>query len=1054
MKRDSAPQLSTVAILVCFFLSGAAGLIYQVSWVKSLGLIFGHTVYAVTTVLAVFMGGLAMGSAWFGGRAEREARPVALYARIEFLIAITGALSLAGLAGVRSLYVLTYPCVHEWPFIHVAIRFVGAALVLFIPTFLMGGTLPILVSAVRGSGRELGIRVSQLYWINTLGAAAGTLMSGFALLPALGLRLTIAIAAGLNVLAAGVARWVLRNSGSTLSAGKSEQGVTLAGAQLPAISSRFLLVLFAVVGATAFAYEIAWTRLLAITIGSSTYAFTLMLAIFLAGIVIGSALFQRFIANSSWIWLRTLAGAQVAIGICSVASLMLYERIPTLIAFLLRWTHGEFTGVLLAQFVACAIVMLPVATVFGINFPLAIALLGDEKEARSRGSVVVGKGYAANTAGAILGSLITGFWLVPRLGPFRTIAAAAVVNLLIAVLLDFKARPRRLPVLATEMGCVALALFVGLSPTFYNRSLLSFSAVLYSESQPHLSVQEIADSTDVVFLADGVNGSVAVTRTDNDVALRVNGKADASTGDARTQLLLGHLGAAFHPAPRRVLIIGFGSGMTVSAVARYPDVERIDCVEIEPAVMRAAPFFETLNHGVLNDPRVHMIFDDARNFLLTSREKYDLIISEPSNPWIAGVASLFTSEFYRGAQERLADGGIFVQWVQAYSLAPRDLRMVLATFGGRFPHVSMWRGEDLDFLLLGASEKLSFNFDRLRAFWVSKGLHDDFAALDVHEPEALIAYYLLDDSAVRKLAEGSVVNTDDRTLLEYHAPQTLLKHDLGNSNLKLVASFRSPLPPPEVGMSDVDRALENGVTTALDIGDTANADNFLNAPQFQRPSAARFLAMGRLALARGDLKRAESSLQNAAKLDPDSPIAAHWLAVTEHRLGNDTSAESLIDRVLAQHPEFLPALRDKTQFAVDRADFQAAMHTELEKMAVMDEPPASEYCSLGVILMKLTHVVAAEAALQKGLRKDPYSYACHLALSQLYLETAQLALARQNFEWLARFFPDSDASTFRSLAGVELMIGDVKSARAALRKGHRIFPDDTSLQKIHGSLGQ
>jgi len=721
---------------VCFFISGIAGLVYQVAWAKALGLIFGHTVYAVTTVLAVFMGGLATGSAWFGRLGERETDPVLLYARIEFFIAITGGLSFAGLGGVRWLYVLSYHTVQTWGLFLILIRLLGAASVLLIPTFLMGGTLPVLIAASKHP-TELGRYTSQLYWINTLGAVAGTLISGFVLLPRLGFRLTITTAVVLNLLAGLIALRAFKISRPDLTVDGVQMAATVSRSQ-PPLGSRLLLILFAAVGATAFGYEIAWTRLLSITIGSSTYAFTLMLATFLAGIVIGAASFKRFIDQKGLVSARTFAAMQTAIGMCAVGSLLLYGRIPSIMALLLRIRPSDFGATLLAQFVACAFAMLPVAIVFGVNFPLVIALLGENHDRATRGSFVVGNGYAANTVGAILGSLIVGFWLIPTIGSFRVIAIAAATNLLIAAIVNLKTNPRSPWALAFNAACVASILFVGLSPTFYNRSLLAFSAVLYSESQPHLSVEEIAESTDVIFMADGVNGSVAVTRSDNNVTLRVNGKADASSADARTQLMLGHLGAAFHSSPHQVLIIGFGSGMTVSAVARYPDVERIDCVEIEPAVIQAAGFFQDLNHGVLKDPRVHIIFDDARNFMLTSREKYDLIISEPSNPWIAGVASLFTDEFYKAAQERLAPHGIFVQWVQAYSLAPADLKMILATFAGRFPQVSMWRGEELDFLLLGTNEKLTFDFNRLRAFWLSKGIRTDFELLDVHEPEGLL----------------------------------------------------------------------------------------------------------------------------------------------------------------------------------------------------------------------------------------------------------------------------------------------------------------------------
>src|SRR5258705_5630889 len=207
----------------------------------------------------------------------------------------------------------------------------------------------------------------------------------------------------------------------------------------------------------------------------------------------------------------------------------------------------------------------------------------------------------------------------------------------------------------------------------------------------------------VPYFKEGLNSTIAVTQTDGFLSLRTNGKVDASNHDIVTQLLLGHLGGLAHPAPRRVLVIGFGGGMTVSALARYPDLERLDCVEIEPAVLGAAPLLTSLNRNVLQDPRVHIIFDDARNFLFTTHERYDLIVSEPSNPWVAGVATLFTREFYRAAQARLMPGGALVQWLQAYSLYPDDLRMVLATFLSEFHDATLWHGDAPDLILMAPS---------------------------------------------------------------------------------------------------------------------------------------------------------------------------------------------------------------------------------------------------------------------------------------------------------------------------------------------------------------
>ena len=296
--------------------------------------------------------------------------------------------------------------------------------------------------------------------------------------------------------------------------------------------------------------------------------------------------------------------------------------------------------------------MLPAAIVFGFNFPVVTVLIagptpaegspahqgrtgdgalwpaGGRPEESGRYAAAVGRAYAANTLGAIVGATAAGFWLVPRLGSFRVVAFTAAANLLLAVLLELRRRPRRALVLALNsvlLGAVATA---GWRNTFYDSALASFNTILYwNHYEQHLTIEESAATVDYVFTEEGLNATITVGRAEDYVSLRTNGKVDASNNDALTQLMVGHIGGIFHPAPRRVLVIGFGSGMTVSAISQYPEVERIDCVEIEPAVIHAAPYLESLNRGVLRDPRVHVILDDARNYLLTTREQYDLIIS-------------------------------------------------------------------------------------------------------------------------------------------------------------------------------------------------------------------------------------------------------------------------------------------------------------------------------------------------------------------------------------------------------------------------------------------
>ena len=1047
MRKESDPRNRRIGILGCFFLSGAAGLVYQVAWAKALGLIFGHTVYAAAIVLAVFMAGLASGSAYLGRWAEGDTDPVSLYARIEFLIAATGALSLAGLAAVRSLYVVLYPSASGLQLPLLALRLFGVIAVLFIPTFLMGGTFPILVHSLVRNFTEFGAGVSQLYWVNTLGAASGTLIAGFILLPAWGLRATICCAAAVNAVAGLIALSVPNENRSAAAVRiLPRKGNADRNTPQPA-KSCFLLFMFAVVGSTAFAYEIAWTRMLAITIGSSTYAFTLMLAAFLLGTVMGSALFHRFFAGSGKISIATFSRTQIGIGMAALSSLVLLPWMAAMVPELLRKADQAFGGLVLTQFVVSALAMLPTAAMFGFNFPMVVVLLDQGGADRTGSAATVGKAYAANTVGCIVGAVVTGFWLVPWLGSFRVIAAAAGVNLLLALVLDSRAPQRRILHLATDLCCLVLAVVVGSSSLFYSRPLLMLSAVLYGNShQRRLTFGEVVATTDLVFSEEGVNESIAVVRTDANVSLRVNGKVDASTGDARTQLLLGHLGAVFHTKPRRVLIVGFGSGMTASAVARYPDVEEIDCVEIEPAVIHAAPYLGSLNRGVLSDMRVHVIFDDARNFLLTSRQKYDLIISEPSNPWIAGMATLFTDEFYAAARQRLAPGGIFVQWVQSYSLDPADLRMILATFAPHFAEVTLWRGEETDLLLLGRTDTAPFQFNRLRALWQNQALRADLESIDVREPEGVVAYFLLDDAAVRKLGEGSALNTDDSTLLEYHAPETMLMRGLSDANEELITQFQTGPLPANLELAEVRRALDAGAETALDLNNTPNAKSLIAILESQPGSAQGYVAQGRFALLQGNLPDAKSFLAKALAADSGSPEAMHWLAVAEHRSGDDASAQLLVSQILQRHPGFLPALEDEMLFAADRKDFQVALRAQLQRMALMSDPPSSEYCRLGAIWMKMSNPTAAQSVLLKGTLKDPYSYACHLDLGELYRETGRFSLARQHFESVVRFFPDADATIFRSLAGVYVVLGDMKSARSILRKGRRIFPNDKELQ--------
>ncbi len=1047
---------SLAPILVCFFLSGAAGLIYQVAWGKALGLIFGHTVYAIATVLAVFMGGLALGSAWLGRWSERRAQQVALYGWIELGVAASGALSLAGLAAVRGLYFAAYPALGGSAATLLVLRFLGAAIVLLLPTFLMGGTLPILVRGLTHSSAELGARVSRLYWVNTAGAVVGTLAAGFVLLPALGLRLTVAVAVALNVLAGGVALGLARSYAAAAApegVGAAPETKVETRAEGPAETSQpatgLLLACFSAVGATAIADEIGWTRLLATTLGSSTYAFTLMLGTFLAGIVLGSMLFEKWSARGGQVRMSTFAVTQTLTAVAALLFLIFFQQLPRVVPPILRATHETFGGLILAQFVTSALVMLPVALVFGFNFPAVTVLVASRSSARGGYGAAVGRAYAANTFGAIAGATLTGFWLVPRLGAFRVLAIAAAVNLLLAIVLELRSAPRRMLALASNLALAAVLAAVMLSGAFYNRAQANFGTVLYwNLYRGRLTLPETVAVADILFAADGLNASISVARSEDYYALRSNGKVDASTGDAKTQLVVGHLGPIFHPAPRRVLVIGFGSGMTVSALARYPEVERIDCVEIEPAVLRAAPYLPTLNRGVLSDRRVRVIFDDARNFLLTTRDKYDLIISEPSNPWIAGVATLFTEEYYQAARDRLAPGGVFVQWIQAYSLYPEDLRMVLGTFVPHFSKVTLWHGNYPDLVLMARTESAPVELERLRRLWSNPELHVDYRELGLRQPEGLLGYFLLDDADLRRAAAGAARNTDDRTSLEYRAPRALLAKRLEDENRQMLMRYRSALLPQDVRVEDPSLALWAMADTLMSIEEEAEAGRVVAALAKVPPTAASETVRGRWELERGRSATAKAAYEAALRLDRTSLEAALGLAEIARRNGDFAAAEVLYGQMLARNPNFVSALSGMMSAKRGEGAFREAVDWQAKRIAA--DPSAShvEYARLGELLIRAGDLQNGERYLLEALHREPYSYAAHRNLGGLYRSLKLWPQARAHLEFVARYFPDQDATTYTALAEVYRASGEVELVTKILRKGHRLFPDDPELARL------
>ncbi len=661
----------------------------------------------------------------------------------------------------------------------------------------------------------------------------------------------------------------------------------------------------------------------------------------------------------------------------------------------------------------------------------------------------VGRAYAWNTLGAIVGATAAGFWLLPWLGSFHLLAAAAATNLFLAALLLIVLPPRRYIAFTLNVALLAGVVYMGRSSRFFDPAMAAFNTVMYWDLYDRpLTLWENARIVDVVYFADGLNSTITVAQTEDYLSLRTNGKVDASNHDASTQLLVGYLGALAHPAPRRVLVIGFGGGMTLSALARYPGIERLDCVEIEPAVVRAAPHLKPLNRGVLQDPRVRVIFDDARNYLFTTRERYDLIVSEPSNPWIAGVAALFTREFYRAAHARLAPGGIFVQWVQGYSLFPDDLRMIFATFLSEFQSATLWHGDAPDFLLMAPSPPANQLLDGVRAQWNQAPVREDFDQLGMEEPAGLFGFYLLDDAGLRNYAAGARLNTDDLTLLEYAAPRALLVRSLEDKNRSAVLLAQKDAVPPGLAEDQRDPALAAAAAASLNLQDTGGADHFVQALE-NRPATAKIaIVRGRIALAHSNFGSAYRAFDAALALDPNSIEAAWGRAEVSRRLGNNEAARQQLHRILERDPNHVRALESLKQLDTDFSRWLEAADLERRLIQVDRQAGAGGYAQLAEMLIHAGKLDAAQAAIQQCLARDPYNFQANLHLAELLDHQKKWNEARDRLKLVKRYFPDGDAETYTLLYEVCRELGDSRAAADAVLFGLRMFPDNSDLQRL------
>lgn len=777
------------------FASGSCALIYESLWMRSFGLIFGNTTHAVAAILAVFMGGLAFGS-FLTSRLHFK-QTIKAYAVVELGIGTFALLTIPLLYFLPSWYGVFARAHSLSPVAELLCRLIGATLILMPPTTLLGMTFPLLIEFLTRSGRNFYVNMGFLYRTNTLGGAFGVFLVTFILMPLMGKLATFILAASTN-LAIGLLAWNwgkdLQDGSQRKSQAKGTQRISPAQSEEPASGSRenlpliFLLTAFTT-GLFSFGLEILWTRSLALVIGSSIYSFNIMLIALLVGIVMGARFYEGYwpkIRNPTR-WLSVLV---LLVGLLCLVDVTLIGFLPVLSFALIKTLPDSFLLNEGSGFLLCFLTMLLVTLPLGFLFPLLTHFM---KLTRHSPQKISSHLYIWNTLGTIVGSFGTAFLLVPRFGMQTSFVLLAALPLVLGLWylcgsLHWSMVLRTGALIMCALICLILVRWYQpwdlymMTAGIYRYGIDWRDGIKTAWELPEF----LRNGRRILFYKEGNEGVVCVNQSGDERTISVNGKTDGGNGqDVITQRLIAHVPLMLHPNPERALVIGWGTGSTAGSAGLYPSLKQIDCVEIEPLMFACRNFFTDINHEIAADPRFKIYIQDGRNYLLTTPTAYDVILSEPSNPWITGVSNLFTKDFYSISKSRLRPGGIFCQWFHYYNVSLQDMRVQIRTFAKSFPYASVWlvppRPVDMgtpvlfgDILFIGSDKPYHLDYERVRHWYGDKAIREDLVPLGGVEDElAFLSNYFMNREDMLRFGNGAPDNTDNFPYLEFSAPKRL-----------------------------------------------------------------------------------------------------------------------------------------------------------------------------------------------------------------------------------------------------------------------------------------
>ena len=851
-------RLLLAALAACFFLSGFAALLYQAAWLKKLGVVFGTSHVAVATVLAAYMAGLALGAALAARFAPAVRRPVLVYGVLEGFIGIT-ALLVPVLLGVAQLLFITLfggqaEPVSDTGAGQTLYYLAGTFLILALPTAAMGATLPLLAKYAVSADSQIGPRIGFLYGINTLGAVFGALASGFLLLPYLGLFGTLAAGAGVNLVVFFIAVYLARLVASQSSPAEPETGLkhTPVTQDSTALQVRYhwIMPVMLVSGMVSFTLEVLWTRLLSHLFGGTIYAFSIMLACFLTGIALGGLAAGRMAQDQGRAQVL-FVGAQILTALFSWLS---YTVICTWLP-----ESSDLAGNALYAFLVIA----PATLFIGATYPLAVRI-GAQTAEQTAG--VAGRIYTWNTAGAISGALLTGFFILPFLGFGYTLQLAMLVSIALAAGVAATLQPQRKWAVP---GAIAMAILTLFGLRFERPDELIYAQI------PDDKVQGAE-----YYYGVGRSATILMGALDGFFHLTSNGLSESAIARRGTapvnnsQKWLSGLTTLARPEARSMLVIGFGGGVALEGVA--PHVTELDVVELEPKVISANRAVSSeRNHDPFSDPRLNLVINDARNAVMLSGKRYDIIVSQPSHPWTGGASHLYTREFLALAKSRLNDGGVFLQWINSRFVDAALLKVLAATVAEQFSHVELYQPEREVLFFLGSDQSIDIWDGERNADRALREYQRHYNRLGMRAIEDALVMLTLDNDGVRQFAAGAPVNTDEHNRLAFFSRNA--GDGLTADDMQEIFGEMDPLTDPESDFHR-DRADEFDlvyIAERLLMGDFIQRTFDLAQAVTAEDRKAVIEAMG--LDNSGNMEGARNLYENALALNPDNDAAKYGL---------------------------------------------------------------------------------------------------------------------------------------------------------------------------------